>query len=262
MVLGTDALKVILADGSERLAFLLGHDFPYTDVAVLQIGPGGLVPIEPGDSDRLAIGESLVAVGSPLIEFQGTVTLGVVSGLRRSRVFDAIRYDDLIQTDAAINSGNSGGGLFDLSGRFVGMPTAILRQSRSGSAAPVEGIGFALPGNRVLDIARRIIAAGGAIARPTMGIDHVDLGPESTARPPRGAPTLGALVLTVTATGPGADAGLQPGDVITQVNGDSIDADRLLLNALIRYEPGQTVKVVLSRAGRIIETEVKLARRS
>lgn len=259
VIIGTESLKVILADGSERPAFLVGHDFPFTDVAVLQVGPGGLASVEPGNSDQLALGQTLVAIGNPLVEFQGSVTVGVVSGLRRSRIFDAVRYDDLIQTDAAINSGNSGGALFDLAGRFVGMPTAVLRQTRGG--LPVEGIGFALPSNRVIAVARAIIAANGAPPRPSLGIEHSDLAFDGSPRPPRNAPTQGALVITVAAGGPGAEAGIQPGDVITQLGDVAINKDRPLLNGLLDHQPGETVKVVLSRAGRIIETEVKLVKR-
>lgn len=260
VVLGTDSLKVVLADGTERPAILVGHDFPFTDVAVLQVGPGNLEPIPPGDSDSLRLGETVIAIGNPLAEFDGTVSVGVISGLARVRIFDAVRQADLIQTDAAVNNGNSGGALLNLSGQFVGMPTAVLRQSRSGSV--VEGIAFALPSNRVLQIANEIIANGGALERPSLGIEHVDITAENFARLPRTAVSQGALVAAVVAGGPAAEAGIRIGDVITSVGDVDIDREQPLYNALMAHAPGETVRVVLNRNGRIIDVEVRLAKRS
>jgi 2-alkenal reductase len=260
VVIGTDSLKVVLADGTERPAILVGHDFPFTDLAVLQIGPGNLQPIPPGDSGSLRLGETVIAIGNPLAEFDGSVSVGVVSGLDRVRVFDAVRQDDLIQTDAAVNSGNSGGALLNLSGQFVGMPTAVLRQSRSGSA--VEGIAFALPSNRVMEIANRIIANGGSIERPSLGIEHIDITAENIARLPRTAVSQGTLVAAVAAGGPAAGAGIRPGDVITRLGDVDITRELPLYNALMAYAPGDTVRVVLNRNGRIIDVEVRLGKHS
>ena len=119
VVIGTDTLNVILADGTERAAILIAHDYPFSDVAVLQIGPGRLQPVEPGDAGALKLGETLIAIGNPLSEYEGSISVGVVSGLNRVRFVDGVRHADWIQTDAAINSGNSGGALVNLKGQFA-----------------------------------------------------------------------------------------------------------------------------------------------
>ncbi|MBI2765007.1 MAG: trypsin-like peptidase domain-containing protein [Chloroflexi bacterium] len=260
VVLGTETLRAIMPDGSSRPAILLGHDYPFTDLAVLQIGPGQLSPIEIGDSGALVLGETVIAIGNPLAEFEGSVTVGVVSGLNRKRVYDGVNQDDLIQTDAALNNGNSGGALLNLRGQFIGMPTSVLRQV--GSGQPVEGIGFALPSNRVMAVAQGIIAAGGQYPRPSLGLDHVDISPDLMARGQRLATDKGALVTRVAPAGPSSAAGIVSGDIITKVGDQDVGGDALLLNVLESFEPGQTVKVVLNRNGKIIETEVRLAKRS
>ncbi|MCC7362874.1 MAG: trypsin-like peptidase domain-containing protein [Dehalococcoidia bacterium] len=259
VVLGTETLKVFLADGTERPAILVGHDFPFTDLAVLQVGPVGISPLEVGDSGALQLGETVIAIGNPLSDFEGTVTVGVVSGLNRLRHFDGVNQEDLIQTDAAVNSGNSGGALINLQGQFIGMPTAVLRESNGG--ASVEGIAFALPSGRVLEIARGIIEAGGNYPRPTLGLDHIDIS-ESTPGRARLAVTQGALVTQVTAGGAAEAAGIVPGDIIMAVGELDIDESRPLLNGLLPHVPGDTVKVVLNRNGRIIEAQVRLGARS
>ena len=260
VVLNTDALKVVLSDGTERPAILIGHDYPFTDVAVLQISPGRLTAAEIGDSSTLHLGDAVVAIGNPLAEFDGSVSVGVVSGLNRRRVFDSVRQDDLLQTDAAVNNGNSGGALLNLKGQFIGMPTAVLRQSRTGQT--VEGIAFALPSNRLMTIVNRIIAEGGGYPRPSLGLEHLDINDEVLQRAPRLAVTEGAFVTSVVAGGAGGTAGILVGDVITRVGNTAVNREGPLLNALMSFDPGQTARVVLNRNGRIIELEVRLARRS
>lgn len=260
VVLGTSALRVFLADGTERQAFLIGHDAPFTDVAVLQIGLDGPPPLAIGDSSALQPGVTVVAVGNPLSDFAGSVTVGVVSGVNRVRLFDGVRNDDLIQTDAALNNGNSGGALLNLAGQLVGMPTAVLRESNSGQ--PVQGIGFAIPSNRLHSIAASIIAEGGSLPRPSLGIDHADLTPEIAVRAGMQPGTKGALVTAVVEGGPAGSAGIRPGDVITRIGEYELGDARPLLNALMEYAPEQSVTVYLARNGQNIETQVRLGRRS
>jgi S1-C subfamily serine protease len=259
VVLGTDTLKVILADGTELPGILLGHDHPFSDVAVLQIGGVKMTPLVFGNSDALKLGETVVAIGNPLAEFEGSVSVGVISGLNRVRTFDTVRQDDILQTDAAINNGNSGGALLNLRGEVIGMPTAILRQSRGGQ--PVEGIAFALPSNRVAEVARRIVLEGGSYPRPSMGVEHTDITAE-VLRQTRGISVdEGGLVTSVPKGGVGDQAGLQVGDVITNIGDQVVNRKNPVLNALMKYQPGQTVRVVFNRNGRIIEAEVRLAKR-
>ena len=260
VVLDTDTLKVILADGTERPAILVGHDFPFSDVAVLQIGPGKLTPVETGDSTKLHLGEAVVAIGNPLAEFDGSVSVGVISGIDRVRTLDGVKQTDLLQTDAAINSGNSGGALVNLEGQFIGMPTAVIRQSRGGVA--VEGIAFAIPSVHVMEIANEIIRVGGSYPRPSIEADHIDLSADVIPRGTRLAVREGAFIASVVPGGVAEKAGIEAGDVITKVADTVIDADTPFLNAIKDYHEGDTARVVLNRNGRIIEVEVRFAQRS
>jgi 2-alkenal reductase len=260
VVMGAGSLTVTLSDGTQRPAILVGADYPFTDIAVLQIGPTSVTPIPIGDSAKLVLGETVIAIGNPLGDFDGTVSVGVVSGLNRRRTFDAVRQDDLIQTDAAVNNGSSGGALLNLTGQFVGMPTAILRQSQSGQA--VEGIAFALPANRIIAIANRIIAENASYPRPSLGLSYADLSPEILSRLPRQAVQEGARVNALDRGGPAEAAGIFAGDIITRIGDQDVNLGNPLFNALLNFEPGQTAKVVLNRNGRIIEAEVRLGKQN
>uniref|UniRef100_UPI002ADE22BE S1C family serine protease n=1 Tax=Tepidiforma sp. TaxID=2682230 RepID=UPI002ADE22BE len=255
----TDDLKVVFADGTERPAVLIGHDHPFNDIAVLQVAPVGLSVMEIGDSSRLEPGEMVVAIGNPLGELYGSVSMGVVSGVNRSRILDGMRHDDIIQTDAAVNNGNSGGALVNLAGELVGLPTTILRQTSGGQA--IEGIAFAIPSNRAMAVAEAIIAARGPIPRPTLELEHIDLNEEVAARLPALTTKSGAVILGIRQGGAAAEAGVRAGDVIVQLGDTPVDGQTPLLNALAMHRPGDVVKVVLNRNGRIIETEVRLAQR-
>ncbi len=155
-------IRVVLNDRREYEAdILLGDE--ETDLAVLRLrGARDLPSLTLRDTDNVEVGELVLAIGNPLGELYGSVTVGVVSGLNRSRVLDGVRHDDIIQTDAAINSGNSGGALVNLAGQFVGMPTTILRQSNGGQT--VEGVAFAIPSraaHSALEVGIQIFLSGG-----------------------------------------------------------------------------------------------------
>ncbi|MCZ2111921.1 MAG: S1C family serine protease, partial [Dehalococcoidia bacterium] len=154
---------------------------------------------------------------------------------------------------------NSGGALLNLEGQFVGMPTAILRESSTGVA--VEGIAFALPTARFLPIAQRIIETGASYPRPSIGAATRDLTPELAQRLPRVTVGDGAIIMSVDTAGPMARAGAQTGDVITMFAGQPVNRSTPFLNVLMQHEPDEAVKVVLNRNGRIIETDVRLAKR-
>jgi S1-C subfamily serine protease len=259
VVLGTDSLRVFLPDGREQQAILVGHDAPFTDVAVLQVAPGAVTPLDAGDSDALMLGETVVAVGNPLSEFAGSVSVGVVSGLNRVRYLDGMRYDDLVQTDAALNNGNSGGALVNLAGQFVAMPTAVLRETAAG--VPVSGIGFAIPSNRVMAVARAIIENGGPIARASLAAEHVDVTAEVARSTGLGPDAAGALITAVVPGGPADLAGLLPGDVITTLGGMPVDREHPLLNVLAEMTPDESVTVVFERRGRVVEAQIRPGRR-
>ena len=260
VVMDAETLKVILADGTQRPGIVIGTDYPFTDVAVVQISPGNLTPVPVGDSTRLSLGETVIAIGNPLAQFDGSVSVGVVSGLNRTRVFDAVRQDDLIQTDAAINNGNSGGALLNLQGQLVGIPTAVLRETPNG--LPVEGIAFALPSSRAMTIAQRIITDGARYPRPSLDADTLDISPDLPPRLNRTAISDGAIVVAVLSGGAAASAGIVPGDVITKIGDEEVNQATPVLNTLLSHQPGDVVRVVLNRNGRIIETDVRLAKRA
>jgi len=236
---------VILANGEERAATLIGTDYPFTDLAVIKIEGSGLSTAQLADSDNLVVGQTVVAIGSPLGEFPNTVSTGVISGLHRRWKVDGIFYENLIQTDAAINPGNSGGALVSSQGEVIGINTFIIRTTESGEL--VQGIGFAIPSNRVRDIATQLIAEG-RVSRPFMGIRHQDL-------------REGAYILFVSAGTPAAEAGLEEGDIIVKMGDYSIDEENPFLNVLMKFQPNETVILTIIRQGAEMEVGVTLAER-
>ena len=240
VVEGAEEIKVTLPDERTFPGTLVGAD-PFTDLAVVRIEGKKLPTARLGDSARLSVGETVVAIGNPLwIEGGPTVTVGVVSALGRSMEQPGLPIlHNLIQTDAAINSGNSGGPLLNLAGEVVGINTAVI--------ASAHGIGFAISANMVKPVLAALIAAG-RVVRPSLGLDAVSLTPQ-VAYANRLPIERGALVIRVGADGAAAEAGLEPDDVITAVDSKPIRDLHHLHEALERHKAGQAVSVTLWRDG-------------
>jgi len=240
VVEGAEDIKVTLTDERSFRAALVGSD-RFTDLAVLKIDAPALLALLLADSTRLAVGETVVAIGSPLwIEGGPTVTTGVVSALGRSMEQPGLpALHNLIQSDAAINPGNSGGPLLNLAGQVVGINTAII--------ASAHGIGFAISINDAKPVVRTLIAKG-RVVRPSLGLTAVSVTPQIAYANdlPIGR---GALVTRVEEGGSGAAAGLQEGDVITAFEGQPVKDLHHLHEALARHRIDETVEVTIWRAG-------------
>ena len=250
-------LTVLLSDGEERPASLVGDDRPFTDLAVLRIQAGGLTALNLGDSDALSLGESVIAIGSVLFEFRNSVTVGVVSGLHRSWPREGVIMEDLIQTDAAINHGNSGGALLNLRGELVGLNTTVVRSTESGEV--VEGVAFAISSNGIGPIARAIVERG-HYPRPFLGVVHQELTPLLAAL--NDLPVAeGALVTEVTPESPAEAGGIRVGDIILQMGDLQVTAQTPFINALARLGSGETVPIRLIRDGQEIRLDVTVGLR-
>ncbi|MCS6842344.1 MAG: trypsin-like peptidase domain-containing protein [Roseiflexus sp.] len=252
---GHRSLSVIFYDGSRRDARLVGAD-PLMDLAVLKVDgsvPGVAVL---GDSDALQPGETVIAIGSPLGDFRNTVTVGVVSALNRS--LGANAPEGLIQTDAAINSGNSGGPLINLRGEVVGINTLVVRGSGLGTA-PVEGLGFAVPSSIAKRVSEQLIA-NGKVVYPFLGVRFGTI--DAIMALDNNLPVnAGALIAAVEPGGPAARAGLQAGDIVTKVNGKPIGPGQSLRALLLEYKPGDVVTLDVLRNGAQLSLNVTLGTR-
>ena len=240
VVEGGNTFRVDLIDGRSFDAQLLGAD-DATDVAVLQIVGTGLTQVEIADSERLRTGDLVFAVGHPL-GLDQTLTMGVVSGLGRSGIGDAI--EDYIQTDAAVNSGNSGGPLLDSAGRLVGINTAILSGSLGGGN---DGLAFAVPSRILLAVADQL-RENGQVQRGRIGVTMGSL----TAERARllGAPIIRGAVIEDVAPGSPADrAGLQRNDIIIRIGNRTVEGSGAVTSAVGIARPGEQLDLVYLRAG-------------
>src|SRR6266498_4803872 len=254
VVEGTKEVNIVLSDGTEQQATIVGTDL-YSDIAVLKTD--GKVPAVAalGNSDALKPGESVIAIGSPLGDFKNTVTVGVVSATGRSiDSGNGYTIENLIQTDAAINHGNSGGPLVNLAGEVIGINTLIVRNTGSGDVA--EGLGFAIPVNTAQAVAQQIIQQG-YFARPYLGISFQPINPDIASR--YNLPTQwGAYITNVESGSPADNAGLRANDIITQIFDITIDETHPYTNALFKYKPGDTIPITVIRNGKETQLQVTL----
>ncbi len=256
VVAGTQGdLTIILADGSQETAKIVGTD-QYSDIAVLKTT--GKVPAVAtlGNSDVLNPGETVIAIGSPLGDFKNTVTEGVVSATGRSiDTGNGYTIDNLIQTDAAINQGNSGGPLVNLAGEVIGINTLIVRNSGAGTVA--EGLGFSIPINTAKAIAEQLIQTG-KITHPYLGISFQPITPDIASAYNLPA-QWGVYVTDVSSGSPATQAGLQQGDIITSVGGIALDANHSYINTLYTFKPGDKITVKFLRNGSPEQVQVTLS---
>ncbi|NTU67407.1 MAG: DegQ family serine endoprotease [Chlorobiaceae bacterium] len=238
---GADTISIMTSDNRRIPAKVVGSD-PRTDIAVVKVQATGLKPIVIGDSDRLKVGEWVLAIGSPMREnLARTVTHGIVSAKGRANVGLA-DYEDFIQTDAAINPGNSGGALININGELVGINTAIA--SRTGG---FEGVGFAVP-SKMADKVLNELVKNGKVSRGYLGITIQDID-ENLAKGLNLREREGALVGTVVDRGPAAKAGIRTGDVVLEFNGRKVSSSVELRNAIAMQSPGSTATLVINRDG-------------
>jgi len=241
---GGDSIEVVFMDGGSVPAKLIGAD-TFSDIAVLQVSPPLPGIAELGNSDVLRPGESVIAIGSPLGDFKNTVTVGVVSAT--GRMVDTGRgyqLEDLIQTDAAINQGNSGGPLVNLSGQVIGLNTLIVRGGGFGSAL-AEGLGFAVASNTVRAVSDQIVQ-NGYVARPYLGIRWESINPRIAWV--YDLPVDWGIYVTRVATASAAAlAGIQPGDIIVALGETPLDEEHPFINALLAYQPGDTLTASVIR---------------
>ncbi|WP_461221689.1 S1C family serine protease [Lactococcus cremoris] len=267
VIAGNSSLDVLLSGGQKVKATVVGYD-EYTDLAVLKISSDHVKDVATfADSSKLTIGEPAIAVGSPLgSQFANTATEGILSATSRQVTLTQENGQttsiNAIQTDAAINPGNSGGALINIEGQVIGITQSKITTTEDGSTS-VEGLGFAIPSNDVVNIINKL-ETDGKISRPALGIRMVDLSQLSTNDSSQlklpSSVTGGVVVYSVQAGLPAATAGLKAGDVITKVGDTAITSSTDLQSALYSHNINDTVKVTYYRDGKSATANVKLSK--
>lgn len=255
VVADTTRVAVILADGTEIPANIVGTEM-YADLAVLQAQGEFPAVANLGNSETLKPGETVIAIGSPLGDFVNTVTVGVISAT--GRVLDTgngFLMEDLIQTDAAINQGNSGGPLVNLAGEVVGINTLVVRGSGFSNTI-AEGLGFAIPINIARVVAEQILEKG-YFARPYLGIRWQPITPRMSSA--FGLPVeWGTYVSDVISQSPAQKGGIREGDIITHIGNIALDEDHTFINTLFAHEPGEEIPISLVRGDQLMDVIVTL----
>ena len=267
VIAGNSFLDVLLSGGQKVKATVVGYD-EYTDLAVLKISSDHVKDVATfADSSKLTIGEPAIAVGSPLgSQFANTATEGILSATSRQVTLTQENGQttsiNAIQTDAAINPGNSGGALINIEGQVIGITQSKITTTEDGSTS-VEGLGFAIPSNDVVNIINKL-ETDGKISRPALGIRMVDLSQLSTNDSSQlklpSSVTGGLVVYSVQAGLPAATAGLKAGDVITKVGDTAVTSSTDLQSALYSHNINDTVKVTYYRDGKSATANVKLSK--
>jgi serine protease Do len=247
-----DKIKVILSDKREFDAEIKGRD-PETDIAVIKINAKGLPAAKLGDSDKIKVGEWVLAIGNPF-GLQHTVTAGIISAVGRSNIGIA-QYEDFIQTDASINPGNSGGPLVNLNGEVIGINTAIFTKS-GGYTLASAGVGFAIPINMAQKIMEQLIEKG-KIVRGWLGVTIQNLNKE-LAESLGLKQTKGVVVRQVEVGSPADKAGIKSNDIILKVDGKQIDTSKQLMQIIAELTPGMEIEIAILRGNKEISKKVKI----
>ena len=251
---GANTVTVSTYDGTQYDAKIIGYD-ESNDVAVLKVEAEGLTPVVIGSSSKLNVGDNVVAIGNPLGELTFSLTAGAVSALNRDVTMSSGSTQELIQTDCAINSGNSGGALFNMYGEVVGITNAKYSGS-SGSGASIDNIGFAIPMDDVYNIITSIIEKG-YIEKPYIGVSVISVSDETQKY---GLPQ-GAAVQSLTDDGPAKAAGLQVNDIITKVNDTEITSSNDLVKTIGTCKPGDRITLTVYRQGQTMEISLEVAQK-
>jgi S1-C subfamily serine protease len=261
VVSGAQTITVTLSTGKSYTARLVGTDTA-DDLAVIHINATGLPAAHFAAAGSYKVAETVLAIGSPL-GLQESVTSGLISALNRTvQESNGAYLPNAIQTSAAINPGNSGGALVDLSGAVVGIPTLEAADNQNNNGGAAQGIGFAIPSNRVTYIAHQLIASGTVAhtGRAYLGVSAADPTAQSASGFGQSSTGLSGAVVEEVATGsPAAQAGIQQGDVITSLAGKPITSEDDLLAALATAKPGASVQVTLDRNGSTVTVTVHLS---
>ena len=250
---GANSIKVTFDNGKEYTATYVGGE-EKNDIAVIKVDATGLTPVVIGKSSDMLVGEQVTTIGNPLGELTFSESTGIISALDRSITMSDGRQMNMIQTDCAINSGNSGGPLFNSHGEVIGIVSAKYSSGSNSSSASVEGLGFAIPMDDVASMVSDLVKNGYVTGKPIMGISVADVDESVTSY---GVPQ-GAIIRVVTPDLCGAKAGLQAGDIVTKIDNTDVTSASDLTSTIGNYKPGDKVTLTIFRSGETKTVEVTL----